>query len=237
MLWRFGGVEMAKGGDRVGIGGMMVLAQQGLVHVERLTGGAWWEVWLIERSWLTGAVLMVAGVIAAYVLAGRGQKRAGMGAAAAGVVLGGGVMVIGLTVETDRERIRVLTERFVERFVAGDSAALDEMMAERVALLSAGSSVDADRDLLISASRATPISEFAYSGLGSTIDTPNSGRTRFSVRTTHSGLYTGRVNSAWELEWARGRDGAWRIVTFECLHIFNRAPGTQWVEWARRVSR
>lgn len=215
----------------------ILIAQQGLVHVERLGGGPLWEVWLLERSWLTGAALVLAGILAWFFLMQAGKRRPAAIATSALVVLGIVVMVLGRAVETDRERLEALTRAFVDEFVAGNGAALEGMISERVALLSAGRAVDEDRALLIGASVVRPIDDSSFSSMGSRLESPNLGKTRFSVQTTHSGLYSGRVSSAWELDWQRGEDGRWRIVTFECLHIFNRPPGDQWVQWARRVSR
>ncbi len=215
----------------------LLIAQQGLVRVERLEGGPAWEVWLLERSLLTGAALVLAAILGWFFLTQAGKRRAAIITSSTLVVLGIGVLVLGRAVETDRERLEALTRAFVEEFVAGETAALEAMISERVALLSAGRGVSADRDLLIGASRGTPIDDFSYSSMGSTLDSANIGKTRFSVQTTHSGLYSGRVSSAWELDWQRAEDGRWRIITFECLHVFNRPPGDEWVQWARRVSR
>lgn len=219
------------------IEGAMVLAQSGLVNMEPLSGGSWWEVWMLERSWFTGAALVLAGVLAWFILARSEKRTVAVVATAVFVTLGIAVSALGNAVETDRERLRKLSAEFVDEFVEGDTAALERMMLERVALLSAGAAVNAERDLLISASGATPISAITYNDMGATMDAPSLGRTRFSVRTTHEGLYTGTVTSGWELEWVRGNDDVWRIGTFECLHIFNRPPGDQWVTWARRVAR
>lgn len=217
--------------------GGLLLAQQGLVNMEPLSGGSVWEVWLLEKSWLTGGVLVFAGVLAWFFLARAEKKTAAVAVTAALVTLGIAVSVLGNGVETDREHIRARTAEFVDEFVAGQTRSLEELMLEQVVLLSSGAAVNAERDLLISASSVTPISDISYTDMGAEMISPGLGKTRFAVRTTHAGIFSGTVTSGWELEWVRGDDDEWRIGTFQCMHIMNRPPGDQWVTWARRVAR
>lgn len=195
--------------------------------------------WLLEQPLPLVIVLVSIGAVTLLILLSQGEGRRAM------MALGGFAAAVGLLllverlVVTDRERIAAGSRQFVQRFIAADAQEVRELMDQNVTLKSGGQAIKQDGQWLVGVAGAMK-GEIVSHGItqrGALVDTPNSGRTRFSVRTQfgQQSFVSGTVNSTWELSWRKSPDGQWRINGMECLSIFGQRPSREWVDWGERL--
>ena len=211
----------------------------GTVDVSALGGGAAWERWALEQSWVTAGVLAVVCAMGAFVALRAGKSRMAGAVMVVGFVVAVGIAAAGVMVETVRERLVRQTREFVAAVAEGRTAEVAAMVEERVTLRSGGKGVDGDRSLVVGVSAALPgvIRDYSVRMRGAEVRGANVARSRMTVRVAADGMVVGEAYSSWDLSWRRDDSGAWRIAGIECLSVFGREPGSAWVTVARRLAR
>jgi len=196
--------------------------------------------WLLEQPLPLVIVLVSIGAVTLLILLSQGEGRRALMALGGFAAAVGLVLLVERLIVTERERIAAGSRQFVERFIAADAQGVRELMDENVSLKSGGQAIKQDGQWLVGVAGAMKgeIVSHGFSGRGALVDTPNSGRTRFTVRTRfgqQSFVAGSTVNSTWELSWRKSPDGRWLINGMECLSIFGQRPSREWVDWGERL--
>jgi hypothetical protein len=216
------------------------LAQIGQsVAVPELTSGPLWNRLILEQPWPTaGAVFLLAGAVA-LVFARAGKAKPTTAAIALGLALSTAIAAAGLLVETTRELLIRQTRAFVDAVAAGRTAEVAALVEELVALRTSGESVDGDRALIVGVTAAMPavLRDHSVRTRGAEVTGVNVARSRMTIRASVTGAIAGEAYSSWDLSWRRDDTGAWRIAGIECLSVFGREPGREWVNVARQIAR
>jgi hypothetical protein len=200
-----------------------------------------WERLILENPWPTAGVLAILAVATLVVMSrtnADGNRRA-LGlplrtiVALAMALAGSIVMVLGMTITTDREALRAGTARLVELTAGAQTDALDPMLAPDVRLRLpagmpgaglSGASIPKDTLLMMveqyfGQSGRYPLREHRVQEVQAAIDGPRIARTQVRVRVTPEATalpYT----SWWRIDWRRegeAASGPWRVIAIEPL--------------------
>ena len=214
----------------------------GTVDVPDLPGGPLLDRLIFEQPLATALGLALIGIIGGAIAARNGRGRVGGIAAVVACALGAAVVTAGNMVETTRERLARAAGEFVDAACAGRTGEVGGLLENRITLRSAGETLDEGRDWVLSVVGQLPgvVTEHSVRMRGATVEGPNRGRTRMTVRVRAEGAYGGDMYSSWDLVWIRrpegGADGWW-IGAIECLSIFGREPDSDWVRQGAEIAR
>lgn len=193
-----------------------------------------WESMLLEKP-LYGAVLFaLIGGVAWWVLTTRGKPRPGLGALIGGLALAGGVMALGMAVETPREAASERSIAFIDAIVAEDAAKVDAMLAPNAIMLASGQGGSRlTRGALVTAvsNLNGEITSNAMSVKGASIASNGDVTVRFSCSSNVQTAGSTTVRSVWEADWREGASGQWWLTRLDCLWISFADPNA-WLGWA-----
>ncbi len=182
------------------------------------------EVWLNQRSAITGVALALIGLI---LLAGplRGVKR-GWLIGAGVVLLGAGVWGFGRFYVSDYEAVQEASAAFYAAVENGDRAAAEGLLASEVGVAAAGAVLASDgRGFLLAGidrARTGGLTRLALEDRQAEIYSATSAKTQTYLRAVFSG---GGPTLVWAaLDW-RKEGEAWKVRGVDVLLINGRAPG------------
>ena len=186
---------------------------------------------LTDRLLFESPILVPVAVLILAVFIGFGLGRAAKGKAGWTVMGVGSVLAVGLAasarlVETDREAIESSTRAFVDALVAGDEAAMDELLASRMSLAITGSRADVDARGYILGNLDWVEQEIVRHSAGiqeAAVITEGAGRSKFVFRLLQ-GRSLGAGLSTWVIEWQKTPDIGWQISTLDLVAINGNPP-------------
>lgn len=184
------------------------------------------ERWLFERPFVVGPALLGLGGAIFLALNRRNQATRGLAIGGGLALLGVVLVVVGVLVETPRERLVRQSRALVDAVVAGDAGAVDALLADDL-VLSAGPLPIRGKALALRAVEGfqsqVRVTEHGVSAATAAVSgRGGSGASQFRVRAvTNFG-----PGVAWaRLNWRKDPDGEWRIHLIELLRINGREPG------------
>jgi hypothetical protein len=172
-----------------------------------------------ESPVIAPAVVLLAGLVAAVVLAQRAKGRAAAGVLIVAVLLAAGVATASRLVTTDRERVIQQTRDMVAEFGQGDAGAAQTYISPRIVVAASGEQIRGiDRGMI---ETGVDRLDTVVTGLTPTVRSP----TRLSEREiavelgVRADLRLGGVYpSTWEVVWQDEGD-AWRVVRLNALRL------------------
>lgn len=181
-----------------------------------------WEWALLEQPWAAAGMLVLVGLVAAWLLAVRGRVRDGVLAGALGVGLAAGVWLLAMSVVTVRERVSSATRELVEAVERVDEPTMRSLLSEGVEATAPRAGTLSGRDRIVEAVRTQlprhGVSSVEVLEVRAADDGSGVARTQARVRAQVGDGFV--VHSWWELVWIEG-DGepAWRVRTIRALWI------------------
>lgn len=179
---------------------------------------------LFESPWAYALAFVIAGLVARAVL--RRQERAsqGMVAGLAGLVLGGGLVLVASLVTTERETLIERTKELVAEVGALDGSGTRPYLAGEVGVAVLSSEAVWSRDDVVrrveTLGSITSITGARASGVRASVDSKEVARTTLRVWADLDGeFYKGRQGSDWLLVWRKLDGGVWEVTRIECLKI------------------
>ncbi|GEM_PF-3996965 len=165
------------------------------------------------------AAAMLIGVVVAVVLAGRAKFKSAAGTVLLAVAVAGGLAASSRFVTTDVEVVTQRSADLVLAFAAGETAAIDEYLSERLVVASGGQRVsNFDRETM---RRGVRVLDAAVEDLSPTVRSPERRGEREIVMElgVRADLSIGGVYpSTWELVWQREGE-TWRVVRINALRL------------------
>lgn len=201
--------------------------------VPPLPGPPLWERLLLEEPVYLAGALGLAAIVAFVILNQRARLRTGAVAAVVLLLAAAGVMVLGTTVRTEREAMAESTASLVDAVARVDTAALDQLLASDVMLVSDFhipelpiASPGLGKNAILAAVGVTmrryPVKEHRILATQAQSTGPGIGRTQVRVRVVVEGI---PHTSWWKVDWRRGTDGRWRAIAIRPLDIPWAGPG------------
>ena len=209
------------------------------VDVSNLSSSSLWHRMVLEQSLATAIGILAIAAVGAIILVRSSRTRGAAGVLLLGIGAALAVGVAGAAIETVPEALVRRTREFVAAVAAGRTSDVDALIEPRVAIRSAGESIEGGRDLILGVAAAMPamLTAHAPRTRGAEQQGVNIGRSRVTIRATVSvPQYAGEAYSSWDLAWRQDTDGAWRIFAIECISIFGQEPGREWVGVARQLA-
>lgn len=184
------------------------------------------EHWLFERPFVVGPGAFALGLAVFLLLNKRNQAKQGLLVGGGLMALGVVALVLGMTVETSRERVIRHSRELVDALVEGDAATIDSLLSQDL-VLSAGAMPIQSKPLAMRAVETfqsqVKVTEHGVSATEAMITSQgNSAATQFRVRAVSN---YGPGVGWFRLSWRRQPDGQWRIHLIELLRLNGREPG------------
>lgn len=193
----------------------------------------------LEHPVLGALAILLAGLIVSEVFRRRGSGRGWILSLAASVVIGAGVVALGTWIETPREHLMKLTNRFLKGVEKADAASVGDLLADQVTLRTAGRlKMNLGREWLLGVVRGLDgvFKSHSVEVTEAMVGNPSAGTTQFISRAEFTNEPYGMVASSWELTWRKtGAD--WRLTHIECLTIFGKSANDEWVAWGNKHRR
>lgn len=202
--------------------------------VEPLPGAPLWARALLEQPWYLAGALALGAVVVFMLLNQRGRAKLGAGVAAAMVLAGAGVLILGSLVVTQREQMAAASRELVAVTARGDTSALATMLAPDARLFSeiqvaefrvpeGGFGRDEILDKVGRWIGDNPISECSVGEVQAETLGPGVGRTQVRVRVVLE-KYKVAEGSWWRIGWRKSADGRWRVTSIQPLYIAGAGP-------------
>jgi len=200
------------------------LAQSVFSSPDPLPGPGFVELWLNQRSLLSGVGIIFVGLV---LLAGpaRGMKRGWM--VAAGVMaLGAAIWGFGRVYTSDLEAVQGSTEAFYAAIEAGDRMTVDRLLASEVGIASGGTTLPGlGRGFVLTGvdrAREAGVQRLAQEERQAQVYSDVSAKSQTYIRAVFSGAAPALVWVA--LDW-RKEGEAWKVRGVDVLLINGRSPG------------
>jgi hypothetical protein len=178
------------------------------------------ERWLFEQPFLPAAALVLAGVVASWILRRTGRRRAWV-PALAGVALGATVAVTGLLVTTPRERVAAAARALVVAVRDNDQPALAAALHEQVQLrMRAVGAGPVGRQAILDGAdrlaRSFPVRAADVLDVRAAVYDGGAARTQVRVRLDAEQI---PPYSWWQIDWQLDDAGVWRATAVQPLWI------------------
>ncbi|QQS08064.1 MAG: hypothetical protein IPK69_08610 [Phycisphaerales bacterium] len=179
---------------------------------------------LFEQPWIVVALALVAGVVLAMVLNGRGKGRAALMAFLVSGLVAGGVFLASEAVTTPREKIDQSARALVAAVAAGDATGMGERLTSDATMRAWLFPIEVDRDRIIDeASKRFGDGEFRLSSwsieeLQASQAGPEVGVVQVKIRAVPARDGTIAHFSWWRLD-LRLEGGEWRVRHVEPISV------------------
>ncbi|MCC6427396.1 MAG: hypothetical protein IT435_11315 [Phycisphaerales bacterium] len=199
----------------------------GTVDVTPLPSAPLWERLILEQTWVTAGVLLLAAVVWAVVMLKRQEvRRAGIGSGGL-ALLAASILVLGRVVQTPREIMARQTQEMVFAVADGDHPRLRALLDADAALEFRGAWSAEGREGIMGrvdeyAQYRGQVTDHAVLEVQASRDGSNVGRTQVHVRVSAQGM---PVFSWWRLDWRADADGNWTCRRIESLWVSAGVPG------------
>jgi uncharacterized protein YjeT (DUF2065 family) len=198
----------------------------------RLPSPPFFERYLLEFPWPAAVLVLALAVIVGATLSRSGKRRAGMGVIAAGVALAAGVVALAYSVETDRERVSLVTRQLITAVAEADATTVENLLTDDAVLIAPPLSADRIRKPAIVTrvgrdfvpGHVYHLREHGVTALQATMDGPTRARVQVKVRVVPE-ITGAPVPSWWRIDLVRAADGQWRISGIGMLSIGGFVPG------------
>jgi hypothetical protein len=184
------------------------------------------EHYVLENSWPLAAVLVIAALVAAWMLNRQSRARQAVMAGGGLLLVAAGVLIAGQMVTTTRESLIARTRTLVAATAAADTASLRDMLAGDIQLRAYFFNEPMKKDVVLDRverymGHEYPVQSHKIDSPQATIDGPNAARTQVHVVVTNPSatMYNVPVGSWWRVDWRMDKDGVWRVTQLECLQL------------------
>ena len=186
------------------------------------------QVYLLEQPWYMAIGLAAAGIAAFFVLNRAGKLREGLLLATGGITLGAAVLLVGLMVTTERERLMRQTSLLVDAAAGVDTAALDPMLDDPVTVWLGSNPTKMSREELLNKVRDALGGQYRVrdqrtGGLQVVLDGERQARTQVRVWVRAEAMgYDVPIGSWWRIDWRRSdtTPGApWRVYGLTLMQV------------------
>jgi hypothetical protein len=197
------------------------------------------DYYILEHPVLGMLAAMLVGIVAAEILRRLGKGRAAAWTLVASAVLGAAIIVLGVRIETPRERVTAATRTFVEAVAAAKPGDVEKLLGDRVTFRTDGRvNSTLTRDWVVGVTRGLGGAFKSHSVEVQDVMLSNDAtmaQTRFLSRAEFAYGSWGFVPSTWEFTWRRppGTD-AWRVTSIECLTIYGKPATGDWITWGNK---
>lgn len=202
---------------------MYMLAQ---TPVPMLSDPPMLERMVLESPWLAVAGLALLGLLAGWLLAKQGRRRAAIAATISGPALAAAVAITASVVTTTRERLIADTRELIATTAAADITRLESFLAPDLTLRVFWVNRNHTRTEVLDLVRQypggqTPVKSWQINESSASVDGPNAARTQVHIttRSPSATLYDIPMGSWWRIEWRKNPapDDTWSVRGIECL--------------------
>jgi hypothetical protein len=171
------------------------------------------------------SVLVVLGLVVAYLLRHTRPKGAVI-AAFAGLLLAGGVYGLAAAVTTPREFLQARTEQLIRAIIAADAATAEPMLRDDLTITLLGSTTNFTKSSVLEQIKGDVAGRYGAKGstiasIGAVMDGSGSARTQADLR-VESRFASGRLPTVWMFHWQQtttAGQSVWRLRQLEAQQI------------------
>jgi hypothetical protein len=177
--------------------------------------------WVLEQPVPLGVVLVLAAIVAWFILRGQGKAREGTRVGGILVLLAIAVVATGSLVETEQEKLKARARELVAAVASANTTRVGPMLTDDVIAQPFG----LPRDVILSKMESTlggslRIKEHKISTLRAALEGKSMARTQLRVHVVADGaLYAGPVGSWWMIHWRKDAAGVWKADEIEMQQL------------------